>query len=102
VEVTLPTASRLASGLIGQVEIRPAAPRPLMLVPIEALLEADSASATVYALAPDGHHAERRAVGIAFLIGDRVAIATGLEGVAAVITTGAAYLDDGAAVKVEP
>jgi RND family efflux transporter MFP subunit len=102
VEVTIPTASRLASGLIGRVEIRPAAGRPLMLVPIEALLEADGASATVYALAPDGRHAERRTVSIAFLAGDRVAIASGLEGVAAVVTDGAAYLDDGAAVTVRP
>ncbi len=102
VEVTLPAASGLASGLIGRVEIRPAAARPLMLVPIDALLEADGASATVYALAPDGRHAERRTVSIAFLAGDRVAIASGLEGVAAVVTDGAAYLDDGATVTVRP
>jgi hypothetical protein len=41
-------------------------------------------------------------VRIAFLAGDRVAIASGLEGVAAVVTDGAAYLDDGAAVTVRP
>jgi multidrug efflux system membrane fusion protein len=102
VEVTVPAASGLASGLIGRVEIRPAAARPLMLVPIEALLEADGANATVYVLAPDGRHAERRTVRIAFLAGDRVAIASGLEGVAAVVTDGAAYLDDGAALTVRP
>jgi len=82
--------------------IRPAAARPLTLVPIGALLEADGVSATVYALAPDGRHAERRTVRIAFLAGDRVAIASGLEGVAAVVTDGAAYLDDGAALAVRP
>ena len=102
VEVTLPAASGLASGLIGRVEIRPAAARQVMLVPIGALLEADGISATVYALAPDARHAERRAVRIAFLAADRVAIASGLEGVAAVVTDGAAYLDDGAAVTVRP
>jgi len=102
VEVTLPAASGLASGLIGRVEIRPAAARQLMLVPMGALLEADGISATVYALAPDARHAERRSVRIAFLAGDRVAIASGLEGVAAVVTDGAAYLDDGAAVTVRP
>jgi multidrug efflux system membrane fusion protein len=102
VDVALPAASGLASGLIGRVEIRPAAARALMLVPIDALLEADGASATVYALAPDGRHAQRRTVSIAFLAGDRVAIASGIEGVAAVITDGAAYLDDGAAVVVRP
>ena len=102
VEVTIPAASGLASGLVGRVEIHPVAARPLMLVPIEALLEADGANATLYALAPDGRHAERRTVRVAFLAGDRVAIASGLEGVAAVVTSGAAYLDDGAAVMVRP
>src|SRR5437879_8913506 len=58
VEVTVPAAAGLASGLIGRVEIRPAGARPLMLVPIESLLEADGATATVYALAPDGRDAE--------------------------------------------
>ena len=102
VEVTLPAASGLASGLIGRVEIRPEAGRPLMLVPIGALLEADGINATVYALAADGRHAERRPVRIAFLAGDRVAIASGLEGVTAVVTDGAAYLDDGATLAVRP
>jgi len=102
VEVTLPAASGLASGLIGRVEIRPEAGRPLMLVPIGALLEADGINATVYALAADRQHAERRPVRIAFLAGDRVAIASGLEGVTAVVTDGAAYLDDGATLAVRP
>src|SRR5437870_7881792 len=69
VEVTVPAASGLESGLIGRVEIRPAAARPLMLVPIESLPEADRATATVYAPAPDRRPAERRAVRIAFLAG---------------------------------
>src|SRR5437764_495864 len=98
----MPTVWRHSSGLIGRVEISPAAARPLMLVPIESLLEADGVNATVYALAPDGRHAERRAVLIAFLAREHVAIASGLEGVAAVVTDGAAYLDDGAAVAVRP
>ena len=102
VEVTVPGASGLASGLVGQVEIRPSAAPPVTLVPIEAVLEADGSHATVFAIGPDGHHAERRTVTIAFLAGNRVALAGGLEGVRAVVTDGAAYLDDGAAVRVQP
>ena len=45
---------------------------------------------------------QRAHPGVDTLAADRVAIASGLEGVAAVVTDGAAYLDDGAAVTVRP
>jgi len=102
VEIALPEAAGLASGLVGQAEIHPSTGRPTTLVPIEAVLEADDTEATVYALSGDGTRAERRRVTIAFIAGNRVAVDRGLEGVAAVITDGAAYLNDGAAVRVAP
>jgi RND family efflux transporter MFP subunit len=102
VEIALPEAAGLASGLVGQVEIRPSTGLSTTLVPIEAVLEADDTEATVYALSGDGTRAERRRVTVAFIAGDRVAVDRGLEGVAAVITDGAAYLNDGAAVRVAP
>jgi membrane fusion protein, multidrug efflux system len=102
VEVTIPAASRLASGLVGQVEIRPAATHRVALIPIESLLEADGSHATVFAVSADGRRAERRSVTIAFLTGDRVAVTSGLEGVTAVVTDGAAYLDDGATLRIRP
>jgi len=104
VEVRLPgrDAAALPTGLVAEVSIRPAATRAVALIPIEALLEADGADAVVFVLSADGRRAVRRAVRIAFLSGDRVAVAAGLDGVQAVITDGAAYLDDGAAVRVQP
>ncbi|MGH7614880.1 MAG: efflux RND transporter periplasmic adaptor subunit [Gemmatimonadales bacterium] len=104
VEIALPAraAVGLASGLVGEVEIRPAGGPPVSLVPIEALLEADGNEATVYALSADGSRAERRRVTVSFISGDRVAVTHGLEGVTAVITDGAAYLNDGAAVRIAP
>ncbi len=102
VEVSLPAAATLPSGLVGQVVFRPGATRPVALVPIEALLEADAGRGTVYALSADGLRAERRDVTIAFLAGDRAAIAAGLGGVHTVITDGATSLDDGTAVRVRP
>jgi multidrug efflux system membrane fusion protein len=102
VEVTIPAASRLASGLVGQVEIRPAATHRVALIPIESLLEADGSHATVFAVSADGRRAERRSVTIAFLTGDRVAVTSGLEGVTTVVTDGAAYLDDGAMLRIRP
>jgi RND family efflux transporter MFP subunit len=102
VEVALDDAGALAAGLVGRVEIRPARGAPATLVPIEAVLEADGAHATVYALSADGKRAERRRVTVAFIEGSQVAIASGLEGASRVLTDGAAYLDDGAAVRVAP
>ena len=102
VEVTVPAASRLASGLVGQLEIRPAATHTVALIPIESLLEADGLHATVFAVSADGQHAERRSVTIAFVTGDRVAVMSGLEGVTTVVTDGAGYLDDGATLRVQP
>jgi membrane fusion protein, multidrug efflux system len=102
VEVALDGADGLAAGLVGRVEIRPAKGLPARLVPVEAVLEADGGDATVYALSSDGTRAERRHVTVAFIDGSRVAVAKGLEGVSRVLTDGAAYLDDGAAVRVKP
>ena len=102
VEVTVPPVSRLASGLVGEVEIRPAATQKVAVIPIASLLEADGSRATVFAVSADGHRAERRAVTIAFVAGDRVAVTSGLEGVTTVVTDGAAYLDDGATVRIRP
>jgi membrane fusion protein, multidrug efflux system len=102
VEIALASGNELASGMVGQVEIRPSVGSAARLVPVEAVLEADAGDATVYALSRDGAHAERRRVSVAFIDGSRVAIAKGLEGVSRVLTDGAAYLDDGAAVRVKP
>ena len=102
VEITLVDAGALAAGLIGTVEVRPARGAPTTLVPIEAILEADGTAATVYVLSADGTRAQRRRVTIAFLDGNRVAVAHGLQGAVSVVTDGAAYLDDNAAVRVRP
>lgn len=102
VEVSLRGAADLTAGLVGHVEIKPSSGAPTTLVPIEAILEADGAQATVYALSPDGTRAERRRVTVAFIDGNRVAVARGLEGVAAVLTDGAAYVDEGTVVRVTP
>jgi RND family efflux transporter MFP subunit len=92
----------LASGLVGAVGIALAADSPVALVPAEAVLEADGAHGVVFTPAADGRHAVRHAVTIAFLSGDRIAIASGLAGARAVIVDGAANLGDGSRIEVEP
>lgn len=96
VEVRLDEPVRLggdaaASGLVADVVLTPARRQAVKFVPIGALLEGDSDRAHVWTLAPDGRPV-RRDVRVAFLDGDRAAIASGLEGVAQVVTGGAAHL----------
>lgn len=100
VEISLHDAHDLVAGMVGNAEIYPAAAAPMVMVPVEAVLEADGSQATVYALSPDGTRALRRRVKVAFLDGDRVGIVSGLDGVASVITDGAAWVEDGGAVRV--
>lgn len=102
VEVVLDDAADLPAGLVGRVEMTPRRTDPTAVVPIEAVLEADRDRAVVFALSADGARVERRTVTVAFLDGDRVAVAAGLEGVSRIVTDGAAWLVDGAAVRVLP
>ena len=103
VEVTVdPAGKALASGLVGRVEIAPASARRLPTVPLEAVIEADGDSAIVFALTPDGTKARRVPVTVAAILGSRVAVAGGLDGVTEVVTDGVAYLTDGAAVRRTP
>jgi len=103
VEVSVDGGGRpLSSGLVGRVELRPAAGTEMALVPIQAILEADGDAATVYTLTADGKRARRLPVTVGFISGERVAVSGGLDGVGSVVTDGAAYLGDGAAVQVVP
>ncbi|HEX2208319.1 MAG TPA: efflux RND transporter periplasmic adaptor subunit [Longimicrobium sp.] len=103
VEVSVSGGGRpLANGLVGRVELRPAAGTEMALVPIQAILEADGSEATVYTLSADGRTAKRLRITVGFIAGERVAVSGGLNGVRSVVTDGAAYLGDGAAVKVVP
>ena len=85
------------TGLVAAVTIDPTGgaadgpPPEVALIPAAALRDGDGKSAAVWI--PDARGGvARRAVTIAFFAGDRVAIATGLDGADAVVTDGAAYL----------
>jgi len=101
VEIALGAPDGLSAGMIGRVEIATRGGDRLRTVPVEALLEADGDHATLYAIGPDGR-AKRVPVEVAFVRGDRATVRGGLAGVTRVVTDGAPYLNDGAAVRVLP
>ena len=100
VEIALDDATGLSVGLIGSASITAAGRGTLPTIPVDALLEADGDRATVFVVS--GDRARRRAVRVATIRGDRVAVREGLDDASRVVVTGAPYLSDGAAVKVLP
>jgi RND family efflux transporter MFP subunit len=89
------------SGMIAKSEILPSKKSRVSLVPIESLVEADGLRGSVYAISPS-LAAKKVGVSVAFIYGNQAAINAGLDGIDEVITDGAAYLSDGAAIKIVP
>jgi RND family efflux transporter MFP subunit len=101
-EIAVRGAGRLMAGMVGEAAIRPRRGVPTRLVPLAAVLEADGMAGSVFALSDDGRHAQRRSVRLGEIDGGAVAVLAGLDGVTRVVTGGAAYLADRAAVRVTP
>jgi multidrug efflux pump subunit AcrA (membrane-fusion protein) len=100
VEISLPSKDkRIAAGLLGHVEIMPAAGSPYPVIPIEALVSSNGRTGVVYI--PNNGKAEKRVVQIQEFEGESVAIQSGLEGVTEVITAGSGFLEDGDEIVIE-
>jgi RND family efflux transporter MFP subunit len=97
-----PDGERFVQGLVAKVELASAAGSSVPVVPVQALLEADGAEAIVYVVArrDEVEVAERVAVQLGRLVGERVEVLGGLAGGERVVTEGASYLRDGQAVRV--
>jgi RND family efflux transporter MFP subunit len=101
VEVRIESAQlALASGLVAKVALSPSSSREgtLTYVPIAAVVEGDRDRASVFVLAND--RAKRRAVRVAFIAAEQVAIAEGLAPGETIVTDGALYLQDDERVTV--
>lgn len=104
-------AGRLKAGMIGAADITPTQADSLFFVPTGAIVEGDGQYGVVYALRDDPAAAQadtasvrrvdRRQVRIERLLGDEVAVRSGLEGVDRVVVRGGAYLQDNAWARIE-
>lgn len=108
-EITLTDAAGLPTGLVAHVALHPtgsAATRSAsrVLVPLDALVDADADSAAVFILKPGGSSVTRRAVKLTdvaeALQTAQVPIASGLDGSETIVIAGVSRLVDGATVKV--
>ncbi len=101
IELTVdPDEYRLVSGFVGDIEIRPSTEGRYRVIPVGALVEADGGLGTVYAVEPETRRARAVHVVISHMIDGRVAVASGLENIAEVVTDGAAYLADSSLVSI--
>jgi len=100
-KVDAPFDGPLKSGLVAKVQITPtsASSGERVYVPIGAIVEGNGRAASVFVLG--NNHAERRAVEVAFIENDAVALTKGLQAGEKVITDGALYLEDGEQVTVQ-
>lgn len=100
VEIALTGAEALPAGLVGRADIAVRGGGTARFVPVDALVEADADSATVYTVSGDREPtAQAHRVQIAGLYGDRAAV-TGIDSGARVITRGAPYVTTGTRVRI--
>lgn len=91
----------LLSGMQGRAQIEPANFNgSRSYVPIEAVVEGDNKAAWIYTLESNST-VKRQPVQVAFIHGDRIALINNLPEGTRVVSTGAAYLQDGETVKVQ-
>lgn len=91
----------LLSGMQGRAHIEPANfSGTRSYVPIEAVVEGDNKAAWIYTLETN-NTVKRQPVQVAFISGDRIALIDALPEGTRVVSTGAAYLQDGETVKVQ-
>ena len=109
VEVTLSgVTSALPTGLVARVSLRPsgtaAATSSHVVVPLDALVDADADSAAVFVLRADGNSVSRRPLKLSdaaeALRGVHVPVLSGLDGSETVVTAGTSRLIDGTKVRV--
>jgi RND family efflux transporter MFP subunit len=89
-----PQGKRFAPGLFATVEVKSSQTRTYTTIPIESLVEGNGQEAFVFALQADSESVKKMPVKVAFMEGNQAVIASGLEGVKEVITSGAPYLNE--------
>lgn len=92
--------AKLASGLVGHAIIAAHAEGEYPMIPLDALLEADGDSATIFVIAPSGNKAVRRRIVVAQIDGAHAAVASGLTSGERVIVRGAAFVDESTPIVI--
>jgi RND family efflux transporter MFP subunit len=95
-----PRGKRMVSGFIAKGQILPKNQQNPLVIPIEALSEADGNTAYVFLLNADNQTVKKIKIGIADIYENQVAVSEGLEENQTVIVAGVAYLSSESKVRV--
>ena len=100
IEMTLNrTDYRLQTGFIAGVEIFPSKKETYIMIPVEAIVEADGKEGYIFSVG-DSLIAQKIKIEIVTIIGSKAAIRGNLNGIKEIVSEGAAYLREGAKVKI--
>lgn len=98
VELTVnPRGKTLISGFVAKAEIMPALSQKSLAVPVESLVEADGNRAFVFVYKEE--KVEKRAVELIKIMGDKVAVKSGVKQGEEVVVKGASFMSDGQQVN---
>jgi RND family efflux transporter MFP subunit len=89
---------RLAAGFAAKVRIEPSQTELFFVIPIDAIVEGEGSDGVVFTIRDN--KAIKVKIKVAHIFPETAAVRSGLEHVENVVTSGAAYLTEGAAVKV--
>jgi RND family efflux transporter MFP subunit len=95
-----PDGVAFVQGLVAKVRLDPATAAATMVIPVQALVEANGGEASVFVLGADHRTVRRLTIRIGRMGGDRVEVLAGLEPGSLVVVDGGAFLEDGQAVRV--
>lgn len=95
-----PNGKKLISGFVAKAEISSGKGPVSLVVPVEAIVEADRDKAFVYVLNADKQSVSKNHIGIGAVYGNDVAVSSGLTEGTSIITKGANFLSDKSKVKV--
>jgi membrane fusion protein, multidrug efflux system len=92
--------ARFVQGLVAKVALSPQATGTVKVIPVQALVEANDKEAGVFVLDPSRQTVHRISIEIGRMNGGLIEVLDGLPTGAEVVTDGAAFLENGEAVRV--
>ena len=96
-----PGGARFVQGLVARVALRPQGSAAVMVIPIQALLEANDKEAGVFVLDAQQHVVHRVSIQLGRMNGGQIEVLSGISAGAEVVTDGAAFLENGEKVRVQ-
>jgi RND family efflux transporter MFP subunit len=100
IELTIKTNSKkLISGMVASVKIFPKSKGDKIVIPIEALVNADGQKGSVFIPIENNTIAKKINIKIGGIVNDQVIVNEGLDNVSEVIVDGVEYLTDGERIK---